>query len=270
MTASGPALPGALAKRAKVTASFNDVIAATKDGYLNYRVAITNSDTSNIRIKMIACPGTVTDFDGNVYQTVSIGNQVWTTENLRTTRYNDGTPIPLVSDTVAWVNLMTPGFCYYNNMSDKDSLIKWGALYNWYAADTKALAPAGWHVPVDAEWDTLQNFLMAKGYNWNGGLTGNNTGKSLATKTDWYASTMAGAIGNDLTKNNRSGFSALPGGNRDSNGHYNGIGMYGLWWSASELDAINAYFRELNSITADFSRNSYFKSCGLSMRLVKD
>ena len=111
---------------------------------------------------------TVKDADGNVYTTVKIGNQVWTVENLRTTKYNDGSAIPLVTDSAAWVNLTTPGYCYYNNTTNADSIKKYGALYNWYAVDTKKLAPAGWHVPTDAEWDTLQNYLIANGYNWDG------------------------------------------------------------------------------------------------------
>ena len=132
------------------------------------------------------CAGTITDFDGNGYQAVKIGNQVWTVENLRTTKYNDGTAIPYVTDSAAWVNLTTPGYCYFNNMVNADSIRKFGALYNWYAVDTKKLAPAGWHVPTDAEWDTLENYLIANGYNWDGTTDSNKIAKSLAAKTDWY------------------------------------------------------------------------------------
>jgi uncharacterized protein (TIGR02145 family) len=167
--------------------------------------------------------GTVTDIDGNVYQTVKIGNQVWTVENLRTTRYNDGISINLITDSAAWSkSLIRYGaawskaskgaYCYYNNMTDADSIKKYGALYNWYAIDTKKLAPKGWHVPTNAEWDTLQNYLIANGYNWDGTTTGNKIAKSMAAQTDWKTDTNPGATGNDLFKNNKSGFSALPGG----------------------------------------------------------
>jgi len=145
----------------------DDVIAVTKDGYLNYRVIVTNSDTSCIKIKMIVCADTVRDIDGNLYQAVRIGNQVWTVENLRVTRYNDGTPIFHESDQSEWGSLLIPQYCYYENTTHRDSIKKYGALYNGYVAvDTvKSVAPAGWHVPSRAEWDTLENYLIANGYN---------------------------------------------------------------------------------------------------------
>src|SRR4030043_168747 len=128
--------------------------------------------------------GTVTDADGNVYQTVKIGNQVWTVENLRTTKYDDGSAIPLVTDSAAWAALTTPGFCYYNNTTNADNIKKFGALYNWHAVNTKKLAPKGWHVPTEAEWITLENYLIANGYNWDGTKTENKIAKSMAAKTD--------------------------------------------------------------------------------------
>ncbi len=102
--------------------------------------------------------GTVTDNDGNVYHTVAIGKQVWMAEDLKTTKYNDGTPIPLVTDGTAWVNLNTPGCCWYNNDADTYKAT-YGALYNWYAVNTGKLAPAGWRVASDADWKTLEMSL---------------------------------------------------------------------------------------------------------------
>jgi uncharacterized protein (TIGR02145 family) len=214
--------------------------------------------------------GSVTDIDGNVYQTVKIGNQVWIVENLRTTKYNDGTPIPLVTDTTAWKALTTPGYCYYNNTTHADSIKKYGALYNWYAVDTKKLAPKGWHVPTDAEWTILENYLIANGYDWDGTTTDNKIAKSMAAKTDWQTYTKSGAIGNDLSKNNRSGFSALPGGYRVDNGLFSTIGLNGDWWSASEYDASNAYTRYLICVHDDLNRDYDRKSCGFSVRLLRD
>jgi len=217
--------------------------------------------------------GTVTDIDGNVYQTVKIGNQVWMAENLRTTKYNDGTPIPLVTDDTAWKKLTTPGYCYYNNTTNADSIKKYGALYNWYVVNTKKLAPKGWHVPTDAEWTTLENYLIANGYNWDGTKTSNKIAKSLAAKTDWETNANPGAIGNDLTKNNRNGFSALPGGCRDNRfGNFNVVGYYGIWWSASvsDNDASYAYNRHLISDFDRLTRLVNGKSYGCSVRLLRD
>jgi hypothetical protein len=124
-----------------------EYVAKAKSTRLFNDVTITNPDTSGMEIKLISQDaGTVTDIDGNVYQAVKIGNQVWTVENLRTTRYNDGTAIPYVTDNSAWANLTTPGYCYYFNDSTANA-DKYGVLYNWYTVNTGKLSPAGWHVP---------------------------------------------------------------------------------------------------------------------------
>jgi uncharacterized protein (TIGR02145 family) len=259
-----------LAKQATATVAINDVIAVTKDGYLNYRCVQYNSDTSGIAIKMIASAGTMTDTDGNIYQTVQIGTQVWTVDNLLVTKYNDGSAIPFVTDSAAWDSLTSPGYCYYNNTTDVDSIKKYGALYNWYAVNTEKLAPAGWHVTTDSEWTVMQNYLIAKGCNWDGTITGNKIAKSLAAKTDWRTDTTTGAIGCDLTKNNSSGFSALPGGYRDIGGYFDVIGSDGLWWSATEVSASYAWYRYLLCGICYIVRINYIKSCGFSVRLVRD
>jgi uncharacterized protein (TIGR02145 family) len=213
--------------------------------------------------------GTVTDIDGNVYHTVKIGNQVWTVVNLRTTKYNDGSPIPLVTEKDAWIALSTPGYCYYNNTTDADRIKKNGALYNWYAVDTKKLAPVGWHVPTDAEWNTLQNYLIINGYNWDGTTTDNKIAKSMAAKTDWKTDTDPGTIGNDLSENNKSGFSALPAGFRSfRSGNF--VGNFGRWWSATENGLLTAYCCSLNDDLVYFFIDHYYKSCGYSVRIIKD
>jgi uncharacterized protein (TIGR02145 family) len=266
--------PSTLAKQAMATVAINDVIAATKDGYLNYRCVQYNSDTTGIAIKMIASAGTVRDTDGNVYQTVRIGTQVWTVENLRVTKYNDGSLIPLDTSAAAWANATTPKYCFYNNTSNADSIKKYGALYNWYVvspANSNKISPTGWHVPTDAEWDTLQNYLIAKGYNWDATTTGNNVAKSLASKTDWYTYSTTGTIGCDLTMNNSSGFSALPGGFRLSNGDFGHQSFYGYWWSATESNASDAWDRYLYCGYNFLYRYSiYGEDCGFSVRLVMD
>jgi uncharacterized protein (TIGR02145 family) len=269
-----------LAKQAKATAVISDVIAATSPDMLNYRCVVGNSDTSGVVIKMIANAGDMTDADGNVYQSVRIGNQVWMTENLRVTKYNDSTAIPLDTSRSTW-NAETPKYCYYDNTTNADSIKKYGALYNWHvvgSSNPKKIAPAGWHVPTDAEWDTLENNLIANGYNWDGSITGNKIAKAMAAQSDWYTYTTTGTPSCDLTKNNSSGFSALPGGyrsgERSNTGYFGGQSVGGHWWSATEVGASNAYCRHLyfssENLYRDRTSDDGIKGCGFSVRLLRD
>jgi uncharacterized protein (TIGR02145 family) len=269
----------ALAKQVVVTAAINDVIAVTKAGYLNYRVAVMNSDTGGIEIKMIVCADTVRDADGNLYHAVRIGNQVWTVENLRTTKYNDGSPIPLDTSNESPLLSRTPKYCYYGYNSDQkatnaDSIKKYGALYNWYVVNPENLqkiAPMGWHVPSIAEWDTLRNYLIANGYNYDGTTTGDKIAKSLAAQTDWVTDTGAGTIGNDQRTNNRSGFSALPGGKRDFSALFFFKGAFGFWWSATaEFDAPDARGYSLGYKYNRLWLDGGYKIICFSVRLVRD
>lgn len=216
------------------------------------------------------CSTTVKDADGNVYKTVKRGNQVWMAENLRTTKFNDGSSIPKVTDGNAWSELSTPGYCYYENSTNADSIKKYGALYNWYAVDTKGLAPKGWHVPTDDDWKILENYLVGNGYNWDESKSGNKIAKAMASMKNWNISTSAGAIGNDLTKNNKSSFSAIPSGFRCDNVKFYHQSHYGFWWSATEYDASSAWPRYLYYDSDVLYRNYYYKSCGFSARLVMD
>jgi uncharacterized protein (TIGR02145 family) len=213
--------------------------------------------------------GAVTDTDGNVYDTVTIGTQVWMTSNLKTTKYNDGSAIPPVTDNTAWSNLGTPGYCWYNNDSVTNKAT-YGALYNWYAVNTKKLAPTGWHVPTDSEWTVLENWLTVNGYNYDGTTTGNNYAKSLASQTNWTTSTTTGAVGNNPSTNNRTGFSGLPGGYRYYNGTFATIGDYGYWWSATAYNATDALGRYMLSGAANVIR--FYDHCtfGYSVRCVRD
>ncbi len=213
--------------------------------------------------------GTIKDRDGNIYHTVKIGTQTWMVENLKTTKYNDGTAIPLVTDNTAWAALSTSAYCWYNNDATTYKNT-YGALYNWYAVNTAKLAPTGWHVPTDIEWTTLANYLIANGYNYDGTTTGNKIAKSLAATTDWLADTGTGTIGNDLTKNNSSGFTALPGGFRGSIAAFYGIGGNGFWWSSTEYSTTGAWDRSLGYGGGALGRVDFAKSYGLSVRCIKD
>jgi len=231
---------------------------------LMFASSCTEEDSSN----------TVTDIEGNVYHTVKIGTQTWMVENLKTTKYNDGTSIPNITDGTTWLNLTTPGYCFYNN--DAANKTTYGALYNWYTVNSSKLAPTGWHVPTDAEWTTLENYLIANGYNYDGTTTGNNIAKSLAAPTGWSTSINIGAIGNDLTKNNTSGFAGLPGGccgvrvTFDGNEIFDGIGYFGHWWSSTEDYANGAWLRYMTSDGSDVSSYYNDKQYGFSVRCIRD
>jgi uncharacterized protein (TIGR02145 family) len=213
---------------------------------------------------------TVTDADGNVYNTVKIGSQLWTIENLRTTKFNDETPIPYVPKQSQWEGLTSPAYCWYRNeIHNKE---KCGALYNWHTVRTGKLAPKGWHVPTEKEWLELERYLNANGFNWDGSNEGYHIAKAMAAKTDWAASENPGAVGNDLSKNNRSGFSALPGGFRDEDGSFRNQGDDGYWWCATDLDFFpsQACMRNVRCNISDRNTGSHNKCRGFSVRLVKD
>jgi len=206
--------------------------------------------------------GSMKDIEGNVYKTITIGTQTWMAENLKTTKYNDSTAIPNVTDATAWGALTIGAWCDYNNTTDNDT--KYGKLYNWYAVNTGKLAPAGWHIPTDAEWTTLNNYITSI---YGAGAVG----KVLATTTDWSISTSPNAIGNDLTKNNITGFSALPGGVRGSAGVFGNIGNEGDWWSSTPFATDGAWSRIMGYDNGGclFSGN-YYMADGVSVRCVKD
>lgn len=195
----------------------------------------------------------VKDTDGNIYNTVTIGTQVWMTENLKTTRYNDGTIIPLVTDNTAWSNLITPGYCWYKN-DEPTYGDTYGALYNWHTVATGNLCPLGWHVPADKEWTDLSNYL---------GDVSVAGGKMKETGTTHWNSPNIGAT-------NETGFTALPGGNRDISGNFNYIGYYGYWWSATAQNATYALPRYLSYDTSSVDEFPNDKKSGFSVRCVKD
>ena len=216
---------------------------------------------------------TVTDADGNVYTIVTIGDQVWTVENLRTTKFNDGTPIPLITDESEWSTYdddKKPACCWYENDTGKKET--YGALYNWYAVNTGKLAPKGWHVSTDSEWMELERYLTGNGYNSDETKEDRKIAKSMAAEAEWaWGSTNDPcAIGNNLSKNNKSGFSALPGGFRLISGNFRNIGTTGRWWSATEYDTSRAWRYNLRYDSGNLNRAYYFKGCGFSVRLLRD
>jgi uncharacterized protein (TIGR02145 family) len=211
--------------------------------------------------------GTVKDGDGNKYNTVKIGTQVWMVENLKTTKYNDGTPIPSVTDDNQWVSLTTGAYCNYDNLESNVEI--YGRLYNWYAVNTGKLAPAGWHVPTDNDWTILENYLIANGYNYDGTKEENKIAKSLCAKTNWALSSKAGTPGTAPENNNSTGFTALPSGHRGDGG-FGSDGEYCYWWSSTEFNDLYIYTRHLHYNLKELGCYFRFKNFGYSVRLVRD
>jgi uncharacterized protein (TIGR02145 family) len=201
---------------------------------------------------------TLSDIDGNVYYTITIGSQTWMAENLKTTKYNDNTAIPLVTFDHAWSSLSKPGYCWYNNDAEayKESD---GALYNWFAVDTisnefKNVCPAGWHVPDNAEWTVLSTFLGGES------VAGGKLKES--GYNNWQSPNT------DAT--NESGFTALPGGGRYYDGRFSSIGTIGGWWTSTEILTTHARGRYLYNDHNLIYSGSGDKRDGFSVRCLKD
>ncbi len=198
--------------------------------------------------------GTVSDIDGNIYITTKIGNQWWMAENLKVTHYQNGDAIPHVTDNATWAGLITGAYCNYNN--DSTNVATYGSLYNWYAvADSLNLAPAGWHVSTDAEWQILVDYL-------GGSLVAG--GKLKESGTIHWNGPNTGAT-------NESGFSALPGGYRSSyDGTFFDVGYYAFFWSSTEGSSSYAWSRYLSYDYSGIYRSNYYKQDGFSVRCVRD
>lgn len=205
----------------------------------------------------------VTDYDGNVYRSVTIGNQVWMAENLKVTHYRNGDPIPFVTDGGAWAGLATGAYCEYDN--NVANVATYGRLYNLYAAvDPRNIAPEGWHVPSDDEWKQLEMYLgmnqvEADIEGWRGTDEG---GKLKEVGTTHWNNPNEGAT-------NETGFSALPGALRSNSGDFYDIGIVAYIWSSTEIGG-NAWRRGIFHYSSWIHRGRYFKRGGFSIRCVKD
>jgi uncharacterized protein (TIGR02145 family) len=197
---------------------------------------------------------TVTDVDGNIYNTITIGTQVWMAKNLRVTHYKNGIKIPLVIDGEEWITLTTPGFCWFDNDSSGYAE-PYGALYNGYTIDTENLCPESWHVPSDAEWTILTDFLG--GLDVAGGKL-----KEIGT-THWIVPNTGAT--DDFS------FTALPGGSRTGgDGLFYDFGKFGYWWSSTKTNSEWGYVRRLGFMETGVTRNIYLWSDGFSIRCLKD
>lgn len=228
-------------------------------------------------------PRTVKDIDGNTYKTVKIGSQVWMAENLRTTKYNDGTPISTGHSDSEWANLTTGAYAVYpfsggfrpeepvDGINSNAKMLKaYGALYNWYAVETGNLCPTGWRVPTDADWAALVQHIDP-----NTDLSGRPEseiagGKLKSTRSEPDTHPRWNSPNTDAT--DEYGFSALPGGF----GGYSGsffffdVGNIGYWWSCTEHDAALAWGRSMANVSGNVIRGYGSKRIVVSVRCIKD
>lgn len=215
----------------------------------------TDPDPIPVHLNPNLTYGSVTDIDGNSYATIQIGTQTWMAENLRTTKYCNGAPIQNVTDGVEWSNLNTGAWSHYNNDSQYE--IPFGKLYNWYAVYAFGnVCPCGWHVPTSEEWAVLTEYLgqslVAAG------------GKMKSTGTQYWQSPNYEAT-------NESGFSGLPGGDRNSNGTFgNNIGNKGFWWSSTEDFLPIAWYRYLGYNFGSVGWDYNNRRKGFSVRCIMD
>ena len=171
-------------------------------------------------------------------------------------------------------NLTTGAWSYFNNDPTKPRLYNWYAVMGIHDTDpntlNKEFAPEGWHVPSDAEWTTLEEYLIANGYNYDGTTTGNKIAKAMASTTGWISFTDAGAPGNDQSLNNSSGFNAFPEGYRNLNGSFFNEGNDAVFWSSTETSYDGAWSRSLENDSSNLEKNNGYKQGGVSVRFVRD
>lgn len=212
----------------------------------------SSSDSNNN-----ANTNSVSDVDGNVYETVTICNQTWTKSNLNVSKYRNGDVIPQVQDATQWANLTTGAWCYYNNDTANGAV--YGKLYNWYAVnDPRGLAPQGWHVPSDDEWTTLTTCLGGEA------VAG---GKMKEVGTAHWLSPNTGAT-------DESGFAGLPGGKLKkisvSDVQFIYLQNNGVWWSSTEFDTDSSSFCQLDYNSTISTIDKHIKTTGCSLRVIKD
>jgi uncharacterized protein (TIGR02145 family) len=234
----------------------------TTAGTANFAIGLGGTScTISVKVEdaaqAIGIPGpNITDAENNTYKTVTIGSQQWMAENLKVSKYSDGTKIPNITDNTQWKYLTTGAWAYYDN--DVANNAKYGKLYNWYAVSkttngNKNVCPTGWHVPTDAEWTVLTDYLGGES------VAG---GKMKEVETSWNSPNT------DAT--NTSLFSALPGGLRYDDGSSRVIRFYGGWWSSTENFTTNAIYRNLLNYVGYANRNHFSKKGGFSVRCLRD
>lgn len=231
------------------TDSYNTVVS-------NVSINVLYNGMSSANFNPDITYGTIVDIDGNTYRTVTIGNQEWMAENLRTTRYRNGEPIALVTSNSEWAALTSAAYSSYENQEDIDALATNGLLYNWFAvSDNQNIAPEGWHVATQSDWETLIDHL---------GSAAIAGGKMKESGNSHWNSPNSGAV-------NSSGLTALPSGRREFvDGSFINSGYNGFWWTSSAYNPDYSWYYQLNYDTENIIAANFHKQYGFSVRCVKD
>lgn len=218
----------------------------------HYRIRATNELGTTYSEDLTCTTFALVDADNNYYHSINIGTQKWMKENLKTTKFNDNTDIPNVTDNTVWSNLTTPAYCLYNN--EIMNKANYGIMYNWFVVETGKLCPLGWHIPDNSEWNTLINYLG--GSDIAGGKL-----KEI-NNTNWQIP--------NTEATDESGFTGLPGGNRDLLGPFYNLEQRGYWWSMTPASSTNAWYIHLAYNTSQAILIDYGKRMGFSVRCIKD
>jgi uncharacterized protein (TIGR02145 family) len=199
-----------------------------------------------------SCSNGYKDQDGNQFKSVKIGKQEWTAENLSVTHFRNGDEIPEVTNEALWQQMGKegkPARC--TGLNNTENGKKYGMLYNWYAVnDMRGLAPDGWHIPSDAEWTRLTDFL------------GGETAAAFRMRTTAYS--------DNNKESGSNSFQGLPGGSRNDNGAFIGIGSHSYWWSDTEINTASSWSRLLNYLNCNIFSIAASKSSGYSVRCLKN
>lgn len=264
--------------RAIVVMQYNDnevlLFKAYSGNYARVQPWIINA-SQTIYFDFIQC----TDIVGNNYPVVRIGSQVWMADNLRTTHFTNGTPIPVVEDNATWVGLTTPAMCWFENNPSQNGYM--GAFFNYYAVENDNICPNGWHVPSKQEIEQLLVFLQQYGYNYNGVIDPDNdpythdyTAKALSSRWLWFSSTEPGVPGNTDYPNyrNRTGFEAFPYGLRHtlSGGSFINIKVFSFFWTQTAKNDLDAYKFQLKYNEPSVSLGDILKGMGMNVRCIKN
>ncbi len=213
--------------------------------------------------------GTVTDIDGNIYSTVKIGTQWWMSDNLRTTKFNDGSNIESTSPNSLSVVFIDTAVYQWAYLANEAFAQIYGRLYTWYTVvDERGVCPDGWHVPTDNDWTVLTDYLVDNGYG-NGG-EGIDIAKAMSSKTGFLQTGIEGVPGNRQELNNSSGFNAMPGGMRMLTGLYLFAGGDAFYWSATASDSTQAWNRLIDFDLSFVQRQAQPKNYGYSVRCVEN